>query len=488
MIKEAPSIGRIAAMVAFTLSCFGLLIFLWLSFGGPIPLKPQKYRFDASFDEAAMMVEQADVRIAGLSVGKVVRKRLDREHARTIATIELDEPYAPIPRDTRATLRMKALLGETYVELTPGNPSSGHLEDGDMLPTRAVQEQVQIDEIVRVFDKPTRRAFQGWVRELAKAIKGGRGEDLNDALGNLPEFASSGSEVLRVLREDDPALRAFIRNSGRALGAVNRRYGQLQELVVNANNTMGAFARRNESLAESIFILPTFLDESRLTLRRLKRFALDTRPLVRDLKPVAHDLRPTLRNVGRLAPDLRALFRNLDPLIDESKRNLPAAARVLRGAEPLFEALHLYLPELNPILSFANWQQAQLADFFMVGGGTLSATLPGFEGEGKRHYLRAYSAINSRSLGLSRERPEYDRGNAYPAPNYLWRGRALGINESFDCSHIGGEKSEAENGEPPCFVQPRSLFDGGYFPRLGRGEAPLRQPPRGNAGTEPATP
>ena len=29
----------------FAFSCFGLLLFLWLSFGGSIPLKPKGYRF-----------------------------------------------------------------------------------------------------------------------------------------------------------------------------------------------------------------------------------------------------------------------------------------------------------------------------------------------------------------------------------------------------------------------------------------------------------
>ena len=38
MNTSAPSFGRIAAMVVFALSCFGLLLFLWLAFGGPIPL------------------------------------------------------------------------------------------------------------------------------------------------------------------------------------------------------------------------------------------------------------------------------------------------------------------------------------------------------------------------------------------------------------------------------------------------------------------
>ena len=41
MIKQTPSIGRIIAMVAFTLSVFAILIFLWLAFGGSVPLRPE---------------------------------------------------------------------------------------------------------------------------------------------------------------------------------------------------------------------------------------------------------------------------------------------------------------------------------------------------------------------------------------------------------------------------------------------------------------
>jgi virulence factor Mce-like protein len=486
MIKKAPTFLQLAAMTGFVLSVVALLMMLWLQFGGTIPLRAEKYRFQASFDEAALLVEQADVRMAGIDVGKVVDKKL--VDGRSLATIELDEAFAPIPRNTRVLLRTKALLGETYVELAPGERAAGALEDGHTLPRAAAQDAVQIDEIVRTFDEPTREAFQGWMHELARAIRLGRGEDLNDALGNLPGFVASGEDVLRVLNEEEPALRALIRNSGRALAAVNERRGQLRELIVNANNFMGALASRNESLAETVLILPTFLNESRATLHRLRDFAVDTRPLVRDLKPVADDLHPTLRDVGRLAPDLRRLFRNLDPLIDESERNLPAAAEFIAGAEPVFESLHVYLPELNPILSFANFEQAQVADFITNGGGSLSATLPPVGDEGPRHYLRQYGVINSRGLGIARTRPTYERANAYPGPNYLTRGRALGIVEAFDCKPSGGPVRESKNGEPPCYVQPRSLFDGRSFPRLVRGGAPLRPPPPGTLGSQPASP
>ena len=70
MQKQAPTIGRLFIMVAFALSCFGLLLFLWLAFGGSIPLSPKGWQFEAQFSEATNLAKQADVRISGVSVGK----------------------------------------------------------------------------------------------------------------------------------------------------------------------------------------------------------------------------------------------------------------------------------------------------------------------------------------------------------------------------------------------------------------------------------
>ena len=98
-------------MAAFTLSVFGLLIFLWIAFGGSIPLGPEGYRFTVHMREAATLAVEADVRMAGVNVGKVKGKELDVGGARTIVEVEIDEPYAPIAKDTRAILRQKTLLG-----------------------------------------------------------------------------------------------------------------------------------------------------------------------------------------------------------------------------------------------------------------------------------------------------------------------------------------------------------------------------------------
>ena len=86
MVKDAPSLGKIAAMVLFALSCFGLLLFLWLAFGGPVPLKPKGYRFHTSFAEAGQLALEADVRISGVPVGRVKTITPDKQTGRSLTS------------------------------------------------------------------------------------------------------------------------------------------------------------------------------------------------------------------------------------------------------------------------------------------------------------------------------------------------------------------------------------------------------------------
>ena len=171
MQKQAPTFGRIVVMVGFALSCFGLLLFLWLAFGGAIPLQPKGWRFKVQFGEATQLAKEADVRISGVPVGKVKSIALSRD-GRSTAVIELKRRYAPLPSDARAILRQKTLLGETYVELTPGTPRAPKLPEEGTLPIGSVSPTVELDEIFRAFDARTRRAFQLWMQTLAAGNRG----------------------------------------------------------------------------------------------------------------------------------------------------------------------------------------------------------------------------------------------------------------------------------------------------------------------------
>jgi virulence factor Mce-like protein len=490
MPKDPPNLGRVAVMVGFALSCIGLAMFLWLSFGGPLPLKPKGYRVSVTFPEAATLAQEADVRISGINVGKVKKLEPQKQPPAEIVTLEIDADFAPIPKDTRAMLRQKTLLGETYVELTPGSRDVPKVADGGELASGQVASTVELDEIFRTFDEPTREAFRQWVAELAKSTKEGGGRDLNEAFASLPGFTTAAADLVEVLDRRRDALERLVRNTGVVFQAINERDGALRDLIVNSNNLFETTASRDEALAETIRIFPTFLDESRATVARLEDFSVNTRPLVQDLTPVARDLGPTVRDLGDLAPDLEDLFGDVDSLNHTAPSTLPDATRFLDGAEPVLETLHPFLQELNPILSFANFDAPQLADFITVGGAALAYKRPPLtEGGNYRHFLRQIGMINGRGVALNRTRPSYERANAYLEPNAHLRMRAFGVLESFDCSHVGGEKPQPEEGGfPPCFVKPGSLFDGGRYPTVGKDEAPLRPPPAGNEGTEPAQP
>src|SRR5215210_8467541 len=169
MQKAAPSFGRVAIMAGFALSCFGLLLFLWLAFGGTIPIKPKGYRFTTSFAEATQLAREADVRISGVPVGKVKTIEPDKKTGRSNVEIQLESRYAPVRTDAKAILRQKTLLGETYVELTPGSPKSDTVAEGGRLRTSQVSPTVELDEIYRSFDPRTRRAFQVWMQTQAQA-------------------------------------------------------------------------------------------------------------------------------------------------------------------------------------------------------------------------------------------------------------------------------------------------------------------------------
>jgi phospholipid/cholesterol/gamma-HCH transport system substrate-binding protein len=117
MATRPPTATRILIAVGFALSCFGLALFLWLAFGGPVPLKPESYQVHVPVREATQLAVESDVRISGVSVGKVKDISL-ADNGSADVTIEMDPQFAPIPEDTRAQLREKTLLGETYVELT----------------------------------------------------------------------------------------------------------------------------------------------------------------------------------------------------------------------------------------------------------------------------------------------------------------------------------------------------------------------------------
>ena len=157
------------------------------------------------------------------------------------------------------------------------------LDEGDSPATSNVEQTVELDEILRIFSPATKNAFRQWVDYSAQAIEGGTSQDLNDALGNLPEFSQSGSDVLQVL--DEEAVRQLIRNTGVVFAALNEQEGALQDLIVNSHRTFEATASsRRRWPRRSRSSPPSSGSRGSRWPGWLEEFSRDTNPLVNDLE------------------------------------------------------------------------------------------------------------------------------------------------------------------------------------------------------------
>jgi ABC-type transporter Mla subunit MlaD len=417
MSKRAPSTTQLLVIAGFALSCFGILLFLWITFGGPTPFKARPYEINVPFKEATQLAQQSDVRISGVSVGKVQDIVLAPNGEQAMAKVDIDDKYGPLPANTRAVLRTKTLLGETYIELTPGSRDEPKLADGGTLPSAQIAESVQLDEIFRTFNAKTRAAFQTWQQEAAVAIQG-QGASLSYAFGELEPAFTSFDHLFRVLDSQRLAVKQLFRNGATSLRALRGRQGELAGLIENSNAVFSTTAARDRDIEALFRAFPTFQDESKLTLNRLKGFALNADPVMKQLVPVAEQLSPTLIAFSKLAPQAKGFFEGLEPVIDRAPTGFPAVRKLFRDQfPPLLRAVDPFLRNLNPVITglglYKHELTATMGNLASMSNGTL--TEENAAGE-HLHYVRAMGPFTPESLATYPGRTTTGRTNAYPQP------------------------------------------------------------------------
>ena len=419
MSKQAPSTGQLLVIVGFALSCFGILLFLWVTFGGPTPFRAKTYEVKIPFNEATQLAQQSDVRISGVNVGKVQTIELAPNGKQALATAAIDDRYAPLPESTRAMLRTKTLLGETYIELTPGSRQGPELEDGATLPEANVAESVQLDEIFRTFNGRTRAAFQEWMRESAVAIDG-QGQNLSYALGSLEPTFTELDKLFRVLDSQRLAVGRLFRNGATTFTALRGQEGELANLIRSSDAVFSTTAERNRDIEALFRAFPTFLDESRLTFSRLKGFSENADPLMRQLVPAAEELSPTLIALSKLAPESKALFEGLGPVIKRAPSGFAAFRKLFRDEfPPLLRAVDPFIRNLNPILVGLKLYRPELTAFFGNIAATFNGTLTTEEElEEAPHYLRALGPMNPETVSTYPRRLAINRNSAYSPPKW----------------------------------------------------------------------
>jgi phospholipid/cholesterol/gamma-HCH transport system substrate-binding protein len=263
------------------------------------------YRVRAIFDNAANIVSGEDVKTAGAKIGAVDSLDVTKDKKAAVV-LRIDMPgFAPFRSNAHCTIRPQSLIGEKYVECTPG--SSRHrvlakIPDGQdgagqhLLPITRTSSPIDLDLVNDTLRRPFRERLAIILREFGTALAGNGGE-LRAAIHRANPALRDTDRVLAVLAKQNRTLAQLAADADRDLTPLAARRRRVADFIVQANTTAAATAERGAALARSFERLPPFLRQLRPTLRDLGAVADQTTPVLIDLDAAPEPLRTPARSV-----------------------------------------------------------------------------------------------------------------------------------------------------------------------------------------------
>jgi virulence factor Mce-like protein len=207
-------IGAVTVLVVL------IAVFLAYNANQGLPFVPtQELKVDIA--DGSDLVVGNDVREGGFRVGLVSAMRPIRLKSGLVGaelTLQLNESNKNVPKDSTVSIRPLSVLGLKYVEIDTGR-SHKYFGNGDTLPVTQTNVPIQLDDVLKTFDAPTRLAMQ---RNLVGYgdVLAGRGGDLNDTIANLPRLLGHLAPVAQNLSAPSTDLTGFISSLNRFMATV----------------------------------------------------------------------------------------------------------------------------------------------------------------------------------------------------------------------------------------------------------------------------
>ena len=280
MRRHKPRISRFMAGV---IGALVIGIACYFVFGGSLPFQGTPFQLKAVFTTETELHIPSPVRVAGVEVGQVTSvSRIGGPTSQAaIITMSINPNGLPIHADATAKVRPRIFLeGNFYVDLRPGTPGSPDLSSGATLSVSRTSGPVQLDRVLSALNSNSRTNLETLLRGYGAAldappipaqdatqdpiVRGQTGgEALNTALNySVDAFKASAmvNQALLGLQPND--LSGVVRGNEGVLRALASSGNQLSSFVSTFNATMAAFAARQSELAQTIAVLPPFLQRT----------------------------------------------------------------------------------------------------------------------------------------------------------------------------------------------------------------------------------
>lgn len=258
--------------------------------------------YHADFAEIGALKAGNEVRVAGVSVGKVQDIELRGNKVRVTFKIDKGTEFGT---ETGADIRVRTLLGAEFLALTPQGP--GQLAKGSTIPLTRTKSPY---DVVQAFSELSKTTDQIDVPELSKAL-----DTLAQISSQTPEEfrgAITGvSNLSRNLAARDDEINTLLVNLKKVSGVLNSRNDQLVTLFKDSSVLFDAISARRDSIHR--------------LLVSTQSISTELRGLVKDTRS---DLKPALDQLDVVT----SMLRKNEASIDEALRTYPAFTRVFSNA------------------------------------------------------------------------------------------------------------------------------------------------------------
>mgnify|MGYP001260799297 CR=1 FL=1 len=278
----------------------------------------------AYFPRTISIYEGSDVRVLGVSVGKI--DKVEPEGTRVKVTMHYDEDIK-IPSDAKAVIISPSIVGDRYVQLTPAYTEGGTLEDDAVLEEDRTAVPLELDEIYQSIDTltvalgPTGANKNGALTDLLEATAdnfSGEGKRFQQTIrdfGTLSETLDNNKEELfgstaeleqfvSTLAANDDTVRAF-----------NNSLSDVSDLLAGEREELSASLA---NLGKALGQVGTFVEENKASLgRNIKGLTRVAKILVKQRKALDEIL-----TAGPLALNNLALTYNPDTGTLDTNANL----------------------------------------------------------------------------------------------------------------------------------------------------------------------
>lgn len=235
-------------------------------------------RYSAEFADASGLKAQDDVRVAGVTVGRVESVDVGADNLARIAFSMRSD--VPLEAGSEGVVRYKNLLGQRYLELVRGARPTPRLADDGVLPVAQTRPAIDLDELYNGFTPLFEGLEPAQVNQLAESLISvlqGQGGSVKSLLGHIGTLTSS-------LADRDQVIGQVVNNLNGVLGTLDERKGNVNELVTQLQQLVSGLAADRGSIGRS--------------LERADHLAGTVEGLVREARP---DVAGVVHEVDRLA-------------------------------------------------------------------------------------------------------------------------------------------------------------------------------------------